>query len=256
MLLQILRKKLKLITVTSIVQFKYECVHMRDEMNSYRFEISSRRENKFCSHKFHFDCISKRPDILMDMCRHFISGSVYMILYHLKWNFISVEVTDRKSIYPHWVSKAHAHKTQHPMSLRLFISFRVNYVHMKILCRFEISFRSIWPIWNPYRFEFHFASIHVNTSKELTEPRNAIFNRDEISYCFEFISPLIWTYCKTTIQKFLTASTDLDLQLKWKFECWHSSSLEVLLGKLDLKTCGKFTREHPEEWFHAGDWFQ
>ena len=39
-------------------------------------------------------------------------------------------------------------------------------------------------------------------------------------------------------------------------ECWHSSSLEVLLGKLVLKTCGKFTREHPEEWFHAGDWFQ
>ena len=84
MLLQILRKKLKLITVTSIVQFKYEYVHMRDEMNSYRFEISSRRENKFCSHKFHFDCISKRPDILMDMCRHFISGSVYMILNHPK----------------------------------------------------------------------------------------------------------------------------------------------------------------------------
>ena len=29
--------------------------------------------------KFHFGCISKRHDILMVMCRHFISGSVYMI---------------------------------------------------------------------------------------------------------------------------------------------------------------------------------
>ena len=48
--------------------------------------------------KFHFGCISKRPDILMDMCRHFISGSVYMIFYHPKWNFISVKMTDMKSI--------------------------------------------------------------------------------------------------------------------------------------------------------------
>ena len=45
---------------------------------------------------------------------------------------------------------------------------------MKISCRFEISFRSKWPMWNPYRFEFHFASIHVNTSKELTEHRSEI----------------------------------------------------------------------------------
>ena len=48
--------------------------------------------------KFHFGCISKRPDILMDMCRHFISGSVYMIFYHPKWNFISVKMNNMKSI--------------------------------------------------------------------------------------------------------------------------------------------------------------
>ena len=48
--------------------------------------------------KFRFGCISKRPHILMDMCRHFISGSVYMIFYHPKWNFISVKVTYMKSI--------------------------------------------------------------------------------------------------------------------------------------------------------------
>ena len=33
----------------------------------------------------------------------------------------------------------------------------------------------------PYRFEFHFASIHVNASKELFEHRSEIFNRNEIS---------------------------------------------------------------------------
>ena len=31
-----------------------EYVHMRSEMNSYRFEISNRRENKFCSHEVSF----------------------------------------------------------------------------------------------------------------------------------------------------------------------------------------------------------
>ena len=35
---------------------------------------------------------------------------------------------------------------------------------------------------NRYRFEFHFASIHVNTCKELSEYRSEIFNRHEISY--------------------------------------------------------------------------
>ena len=31
-------------------------------------------------------------------CRHFISGSVCIIFYHPKWNFISVKMTDMKSI--------------------------------------------------------------------------------------------------------------------------------------------------------------
>ena len=69
---------------------------------------------------------------------------------------------------------------------------------MKISCWFEISCRPKWPIWNPYRFEFHFAPIHVNTSKELTELWSEILNRNEISYRFDFISPLMWwTYSKS-----------------------------------------------------------
>ena len=34
----------------------------------------------------------------MDMCRHFISGGVYMIFNHPKQKFISVKMTDMKSI--------------------------------------------------------------------------------------------------------------------------------------------------------------
>ena len=45
---------------------------------------------------FHFDCISKRSDILIDMRRHLISGSVYMIFYHPRWNFISAKMTAMK----------------------------------------------------------------------------------------------------------------------------------------------------------------
>ena len=44
--------------------------------------------------KFHFGCLSKQPDILMDMRRWFIFGGVYQP----KWNFISVKMTDMKSI--------------------------------------------------------------------------------------------------------------------------------------------------------------
>ena len=40
----------------------------------------------------------KQPDVLMDMCKHFISGIVYMISYHPKWSFISVKMTTLKSI--------------------------------------------------------------------------------------------------------------------------------------------------------------
>ena len=60
------------------------------------------------------------------------------------WNFISVKMTDMKSI-PFWVS------------------FRLN---------------------------------SCEHNKELTEHRSEIFNRNEISYRFEFISPLMWTYSK------------------------------------------------------------
>ena len=77
--------------------------------------------------------------------------------------------------------------------------FEISNRRVNKICSHEISFLSKWPIWNPYRFEFHFASIHVNTSKELTEHQSEIFSRNEISYRFEFISPLMWTYSDRSV---------------------------------------------------------
>ena len=57
---------------------------MRGEMKSYRFQISNRHENKSVHMGFHFGFISKRPNILMDMRRHVMSGSVNMIFYDPK----------------------------------------------------------------------------------------------------------------------------------------------------------------------------
>ena len=129
------------------------------------------------------------------MCRHFISGSVYMIFYHPKWNFISLKMTDMKSI------AALSFKRTCALNAISNESALIHFVSGK-LCSHE-NLMPVWnfisvklTIWNPYRFEFHFASIHVNTSKELTEHRSEIFNWNEISYRFEFISPLVWTYSK------------------------------------------------------------
>ena len=72
-------------------------------------------------------------------------------------NFISAKMTDMKSI-PALTFKRTCTENATSNNLHLFISFRVNYIHMKISCRFEISFWSKWPIWNPYHFEFHLNS--------------------------------------------------------------------------------------------------
>ena len=71
-----------------------EYVHMRSEMNSYRFEISNRRQNKFSSHEISFRLHFKTTRYFDG---HFTSDSVYMIFYHPKWNSF-VKMTDMKSI--------------------------------------------------------------------------------------------------------------------------------------------------------------
>ena len=77
----------------------YEYVHMRGEMNSYWSEISNRRENKFCSREVSFRLHFKTTRYFDGyVIRHLISDSVYIIFYYPKWNFISVKMTDMKSI--------------------------------------------------------------------------------------------------------------------------------------------------------------
>ena len=156
---------------------------MRGEVNPYRFEISNRRENKFCSHEAVF-----QNDPITWTC----AGISFRVVFRCYWNFISLKMTDMKS------TSALSFKRTCALNATSNESALIHFVSGK-LCSHENlmpvwNFISKWPIWNPYRFEFHFASIHVNTSKELTEHRSEIFNRNEISYRFEFISPLMWTY--------------------------------------------------------------
>ena len=120
-----------------IKQDDIEYVHMRGEMNSYRFEISNGHKNKFCSRKFHFGCISKCPDILMNMCRHFISGGVYIIFYYPKWNFISVKMTNMKSIPAlNFICTCALNATSNESALIHFVSGK--------LCSHE----DLMPVWN------------------------------------------------------------------------------------------------------------
>ena len=92
--------------------------------------------------KFHFSCISKRPDILMDMCRHFISGSV-SIFYHPKWNFISVKMTDMKTISAlSFKRKCALNETSNESALIHFVSDK--------LCSHE----NLVPVW-------HFISVKL-----------------------------------------------------------------------------------------------
>ena len=42
------------LSLCTLLRFYLEYVHMRGEINSYRFEISNRRESKFCSHDVSF----------------------------------------------------------------------------------------------------------------------------------------------------------------------------------------------------------
>ena len=82
----------------------------------------------------HFCCISKRPDILMDMCRHFISVSVYMIISspEMKFHFCQ---NDRYEIHTRNEFQTHM-RIKHNFLRVCVYSFRVNSVHMKISCRF------------------------------------------------------------------------------------------------------------------------
>ena len=107
---------------------------MRGEMNSTGLRFQTDLKTSSAHMKFHFDCTSKRPDILMDMRRHFISGSVYMIFYHPKWNFISVKMTDMKSIPALSFKCTCALNTTSNESAVTFIASRVNYVHMRTSC--------------------------------------------------------------------------------------------------------------------------
>ena len=142
---------------------------------------------------FYFGCVSKRPNTFMEIRWHFISCSVYMIFYHMKWNVISVKMTDMKSM------PAMSFKWTCPLNAIFNKSALIHFVSGKFY-----SHENLILVWNFILVKMtntkfilfwdSFASIHVNTSKELTEHQSDIFNWNEISYHFEFISLLMWMY--------------------------------------------------------------
>ena len=80
--------------------------------------------------------------------------------------------------------------------------------------------------------EFDFASIHMNTSKELTEHWSEIFNRNEISYRFEFILSLMWTYSNSLKLEYVhmrgemnSNRHEISFRLKISLRCSVSSLL-------------------------------
>ena len=125
--------------IYSKLKFLIEILKSSDERRngytSLRFQTSMKTSS--VNMKFHFGCISKRPDILMDMCMHFISGSVYMIFYHPKWNFISVKMTDMKLIPTlSFKRTCGLYATSNEFMLIHFVSGKLN------------SHGNLMPVWN------------------------------------------------------------------------------------------------------------
>ena len=145
---------------------------------------------------FHFGCISKRPNSVMDMCSHFILGSVSMIFYHPKWNFISVKMTRMKSI-PALTFKRICTLNATSNESALIHFFWVNYVHMKISCRFEISFRSNW------RYEIHTVLSFISPQFMWTQVKSWL--NTEVRFSTEMksqtsLSPFRLSHCVRTLK--------------------------------------------------------
>ena len=130
----------------------------------------------------------------MGICRHFISVSVYIIFYHPKWNFISVKMTNMKSI------PAMSFKLTCALNATSNETALIHFVSGKFC-----SHENLMPVWNfisvkmtDMKFIPFWVSFCLNSCKELTEHRSEIFNRNEVSYRFKFISPLM-NSCERTL---------------------------------------------------------
>ena len=143
---------------------------MRGELNSNRWDLKPAWKEGMM---FHFCCIWKGPIILMEMFRQFISGRAYIIFYQRKWIFFCQNDHNETTPVMSFKRTCVWNGIFDESALIHFASGV--FFHIKISYRFEISF---WPklsIWNPYWFEFHFGSIHMITSQELTEHRSETF---------------------------------------------------------------------------------
>ena len=92
--------------------------------------------------KFHFGCISKWPDLLMGMCKELHYGWCLLNILspEVKFHFCQ---NNRYEIHTSIEFQRHMRIKRNIQRVCAY-SFRVNYVHMKILCRFKMRFIPLW----------------------------------------------------------------------------------------------------------------
>ena len=72
----------KFLTSTIAYDTNLEYYDMGGKMTHTDLRLQTGMKTSSVHMKFCFGCVSKRPDILMDICRHFISANVYIIFYY------------------------------------------------------------------------------------------------------------------------------------------------------------------------------
>ena len=102
---------------------------MSGEVNPYRFEISNRRENSFCSH----EAVFQNDPIIWWAC----AGISFRVVFRCYWNFISLKMTDMKSTPALRFKRTCAlNATSNESALIHFVSGK--------LCSHE----NLMPVWN------------------------------------------------------------------------------------------------------------
>ena len=119
-----------------------------------------------------------------------------------------------------------------------FISMRAFTDYMENSLRIEISLRSIWPKWNLYRCEIHFAWTHVNANNEVTLQLRKILPQSEISNQFQFTSDPMQTcsYLKSSLFLDDVEKNHLTIIKDWKLCDGYSAKNLVMFLILTLRS--------------------
>ena len=183
-----------------------------------RFQTSVKTSSLLMT--FHLSCISKQPNILMDMWRHFISGSVYMIFYHSKWNFISVKMTASVMSFK---CTCNLSAISNKSALNHFTSSKF------------FSNENLMPVWNFISVKM---IIGIQTGLTFTSPK------------------FMWTQVKSWLNTKLRFSTKMKshTSLSWFYiSCEHTLQVSSITIHFEMKFAFIFlpVRKIRREWYVA-----